>query len=59
MIYGGSKMSDNNKPICPLLTSVAPGMRGGVATACQKDKCAWWIEDKQKCAITVMGGSKK
>ena len=59
MIYGGSKMSDNNKPICPLLTSVAPGMRGGVAKACQKEKCAWWIEDKQKCAIAVMGGSKK
>ena len=59
MIYGGSKMNDNNKPICPLLTSVAPGMRGGVATACQKEKCTWWIEDKQKCAIAVMGGSKK
>lgn len=52
-------MSDNNKPMCPLLTSVAPGMRGGVATACQKEKCAWWIEDKQKCAIAVIGGSKK
>lgn len=25
---------------------------------CVKEKCAWWVEDKQKCAITAMGGKK-
>lgn len=22
---------------------------------CRKDNCAWWVEDKQKCAIAVGG----
>lgn len=48
----------NEKPICPLLTAVIPGMKGGVATACQGEKCAWWIEHNQKCAITIMGKQK-
>ena len=46
-------MNTNNKPICPLLTTIAMG--GTIATACQQEKCAWWIEDKQKCAIAVGG----
>ena len=53
-------MSEEKKQICPLLTSVVPGMRyGKVATNCQKEACAWWVEDKQKCAVTVLGGTKK
>lgn len=46
----------NDKIICPLLTSTAMG--GTLATACQKEKCAWWVEDKQKCAIAAIGGER-
>ena len=45
------------KPICPLLTTTAMG--GTVATACQREECAWWNEDKQKCAIACIGGDRK
>jgi hypothetical protein len=44
----------NEKKICPLLTTTVMG--GKVATVCQREKCAWWIEDKRKCAISVIGG---
>lgn len=25
---------------------------------CIKEQCSWWLEDKQKCAIAVLGGRK-
>ena len=25
---------------------------------CRRENCAWWVEDKQKCAIAV-GGEKE
>lgn len=30
-----------------------------IATRRIKEQCAWWVEDKQKCAITAMGGEKR
>lgn len=44
----------DKKPICPLLTTTVMG--GKVATVCQREQCAWWIERKQKCALAAIGG---
>lgn len=50
--------------ICPLLTTntvVDENNTVKIGTQpvlCVHEQCAWWIEDKQKCAITVMGGKK-
>lgn len=38
---------EQNK-ICPLLTT----------NTVVDEQCSWWLEDKQKCAIAVMGGKK-
>lgn len=45
----------NKEKLCPIF-SVADAIAGCEEDCeCQKEKCAWWIEDKQKCAITVTG----
>ena len=44
------------KLMCPLLTATTKGSI--LVTVCQHEECAWWIEDKQKCAIAV-GGDRK
>lgn len=49
--------------ICPLLTTntvVDKGLIkiGTQPVICVREQCAWWVEDKQKCAITVLGGRK-
>ena len=50
-------MTEGNNKICPLfLASLAFKTEKGCK--CRKEKCAWWIEDKQKCAVTAMGGEK-
>ena len=54
-----------NEVICPLLTTntvVDENNQIKIGTQpvlCVREQCAWWLEDKQKCAIIVMGGSKK
>ena len=50
--------------ICPLLTTntvVDENNTVKIGTQpvlCVHEQYAWWIEDKQKCAITVIGGKK-
>ncbi len=46
-------MDEGNK-ICPLFyaSSECNTLK---ACECQKERCAWWVEDKQKCAIAVGG----
>ena len=50
--------------ICPLLTTntvVGENNTVKIGTQpvlCVQEQCAWWIEDKQKCAIAVMGGKR-
>lgn len=48
--------------ICPLLTTTnffygsnTYRLSKPSAIICFKEECAWWIEDKQKCAIAAMG----
>lgn len=54
---------EQNK-ICPLLTTntvVDENNTVKIGTQpvfCVKEQCAWWLEDKQKCAIAVIGGKK-
>lgn len=36
-------------PICPIL-SIPPE---NDFCPCQQEKCAWWDEDRQKCAMAV------
>lgn len=50
-------MNEDNK-ICPLFLA-SPSFETVVGCECCKEKCAWWVEDKQKCAITAMGGEKR
>lgn len=52
-----------DRAICPLLTTntVIQNDRVSIGTQpvfCIKEQCAWWVEDKQKCAITAMGGKR-
>lgn len=50
--------------ICPLLTTntvVDEDKQIKIGTQpvfCVEEQCAWWIEDKLKCAIKVLGGKK-
>lgn len=52
------------KAICPLLTTNAVVDENGKVSVgtqpvfCIKEQCSWWLEDKQKCAIAVLGGRK-
>jgi hypothetical protein len=43
--------------ICPLLT-INTVKIGTQPVFCVTEQCSWWLEDKQKCAIAVMGGKK-
>lgn len=48
--------------VCPLMSARDPRLANGLGKMvvhCQHEACAWWIEDKQKCAIAVLGGTKK
>lgn len=53
-----------NETICPLLTTntvVGEDNNIKIGTQpvyCVREQCAWWLEDKQKCAITVLGGKR-
>lgn len=50
-----------NETICPLLTTNTVIDENGTVKIgtqpvfCLKEQCAWWVEDKQKCAIAVGG----
>lgn len=48
-----------NNSICPLLTANET-IKGNDPqfVPCLKERCAWWVEDKQKCAMTAIGGKK-
>lgn len=54
----------DNHTICPLLTTNTVVEESGTVKIgtqpvfCLKEQCAWWVEDRQKCAITAMGGKK-
>ena len=43
--------SDENK-ICPIL-SAAMDYRSNEEAYCRKERCAWWVEDRQKCSMAV------
>lgn len=51
--------------ICPLLTTntvVEEGNKVNIGTQpvyCVEEQCAWWLEDRCKCAIKVLGGKNK
>lgn len=54
-----------NEIICPLLTTntvVEEDRKIKIGTQpvyCLRERCALWVEDKQKCAITAIGGEKR
>lgn len=59
---GGYQKMEQNNLLCPLRPINSMGimdkLQGVVGLKCEKEGCAWWIEDKQKCAIAVIGGKK-
>lgn len=50
-----------NNQICPLLTTNTVVEENGTVRIgtqpvfCLKEQCAWWVEDRQKCAIMAAG----
>lgn len=50
--------NDKNITLCPLFY-MSPEFNTLKSFECIKERCAWWVEDKQKCAITAMGGEKR
>ena len=48
----------NENKICPSFLA-SPAFETIKSCECRKEACAWWVEDKQKCAITAMGGEKR
>lgn len=51
---------ENNTPICPMLSTSAymDGNEMKCSVLCQKEGCALWVEDKQKCAVVVLATKK-
>lgn len=51
---------DNNEKAtkCPLFSIVDAIAGCDEDCFCMEDACAWWIEDKQKCAVAVIGAKK-
>lgn len=49
---------NQKETICPLLTTNTVIGENGQVSICVEEQCAWWIEDKQKCAIKALGGKK-
>lgn len=47
-------MSDSGWLYCPLLFA-SNAISDPKRWVCRKENCAWWVEDKQKCAIAVGG----
>lgn len=50
--------------ICPLLTTNTVIDENGTIKIgtqpvfCIQEQCAWWVEDKQKCAVAAIGGER-
>lgn len=51
-------MSNDKELYCPLLLA-CDSITNPKGWVCRKEECAWWVEDKQKCAITAIGGEKR
>lgn len=47
-------MGDKDEKLCPM-TFANPA---DISMKCERERCAWWYEDKQKCAIAVREGKK-
>lgn len=47
-----------SEEMCPVLTA----SKTAVERECRRENCAWWVEDKQACAIkalaTILGRKK-
>lgn len=50
----------NEEKLCPLFSIVDATAGCEEDCTCFREKCAWWVEDKQKCAVALTGtGGKK
>lgn len=47
----------NENKFCPLFLA-SPEFDTIRGCECRKEECAWWVEDKQKCAIAAIGGER-
>lgn len=47
---------EKDKLYCPLFLA-SPAFETMKGCKCRKEMCAWWVEDKQKCAIA--GGGER
>lgn len=52
-------MNDNTKSSCPMSFNVPPIDASNHTYDCLESRCAWWVEDAQKCAILVMAESQR
>jgi hypothetical protein len=45
---------DTYRPYCPMCFNVSPDVASDGTYDCVKERCAWWCEDAQKCAVLVL-----
>lgn len=54
-------MMENNQVYCPIFLS-SDAFEKEEGCVCRKENCAWWVEDKQSCAVkalaTILGRKK-
>ena len=46
--------NDKNTVYCPLLLA-SDAISDPKGWICRRENCAWWVEDKQKCAVAAEG----
>lgn len=52
-------MNDTYKPGCPMPSNVPYDMATNDTYNCMGERCAWWCEDAQKCAVLVLAESQR
>lgn len=52
-------MSDENFIGCPMSFNVPPELSNDRTYDCMENRCAWWSEDAQKCAILIIAESQR
>lgn len=52
-------MNDTYKSGCPMAYNIPPGMSNDRSYDCVEGRCAWWVEDAQKCAVLVMAETQR
>ncbi|MBQ4121532.1 MAG: hypothetical protein IJD35_05915 [Clostridia bacterium] len=50
-------MSDQEKILCPMSFNIPPDKECPGTFDCIQERCGWWNEEAQKCAMAVLADS--